>query len=116
MSNQPPPNWDWVTARHTCSGATMLETLREQVEKDAAKWNELNRHNRFIFRQSEDRDVYKFIVIDSASKSRRAAEFDWSGDAIEIRTPDGKVNRVTLTLNDNGECKFKFGDSQLDAW
>jgi len=118
MTTKQPPTFDWVTARHNCSAMTMLERLRQQVKTDTRRYNELNRTERFVFDQSEDRDVYRFTVLDRQGRARRGVQFDWDGEAIQIAASGIELRpmKVTFTVTDDGECKFRIGDDVLDQW
>ncbi len=117
MADKPEANFDWVTARRQCSGPIMLEALREQVKANVARWNELATKERFKFRETEEIGKYAFAVFDITGSARRASDFSWDGEAINIALHTGENLRVTFGLNDEGQCKFIIGkEVGLDPW
>jgi hypothetical protein len=42
--------------------------------------------------------------------------FNLRNQAIEVSAPDGKNYRITLTLDDDGNCKCRVNNKALDPW
>jgi len=120
MADLPPPDFDWVTARINCSAVGMLEVLRDAARANTAARNKyrpegVTKGDRFGF---NDRQGERgFSVWDSWGKERRGVDFTLEGNEINVITGNDATSfKALLTLADTGQCKFKVGDQELDAW
>ena len=122
MNEQPPSNFDWVTARAECSAAAMYEQLR-----DAARVNMKVRNA--ILNKSEDKDRFRFkddecggrsfTIFDSWGHKRRAVDVALKDDVIMVTSQLGdqtSESSLGLTLNDAGQCRFVSDGRELDLW
>jgi hypothetical protein len=117
MSDAPPPDLDWVTRRAKCSAEFMFGVLRRHAQENILRRNALTGPHeaaeRFMFEEHEGR----FAVYEpTTSGSRKAVDFRLEGDAIHVQSSTGHVFEATLTLDNNGRCKFKVGQDELDSW
>jgi hypothetical protein len=107
---------DWVTARFACSLPTVFKQLMLQVEDDIKTRNNLRPNNSpYEFSVTEDGD--EFTVILTAGDVRRSVIFSLAEHAIGVRDSRGKVMfDVTLSFNDEGECKLNVQEKERELW
>jgi hypothetical protein len=87
-----------------------------QVEGDVKTRNALRPNNSpYEFSLKENGD--EFTVILTASDAHKSIIFSLTGHAIEVRDFRGKeLFDVTLTFNDEGECKLNVQEKELELW
>lgn len=115
------PKFDWVTARAKCSVVGMFAVLKAEAKANMLTRNEIlddsGDRDRFRFK---DRRPNGFTIWDSWGQKRRAVDFDVEGERIRIvSTVDDAPMPVLLlavTLTDDGVCRFRLGDSDLEVW
>jgi hypothetical protein len=107
-------DFDWVTARHSCSPFGIFKILREQVESDIAIRTAQEQKVRFRVDSSPDR----FLVIRESNNCKPASvEFRWTQSGIAVRNDEGRiVLEGTLTVNDAAECRLKVQEQELTFW
>jgi hypothetical protein len=106
--------FDWVSARAQCSLPNVFRALRLQVEEDVKTRNSLRPNNSpYEFSVAENAD--DFTVLLEGKDVRRAVVFSLAEHAILVRD-DNKMFEVTLTFNDEGECKLNVNEKQRDLW
>ena len=107
---------DWVTARSLCSLPNIFKELRLQVEEDVKTRNALRPKNSpYQFSVTENGDG--FTVLLEASDVRRSVIFSLTQHAILVRDSRGKdVFDVTLTFNDQGECRLNVQEKERELW
>jgi hypothetical protein len=118
---KPPSDFDWVTARAKCSVADMFETLRQLAKAGVERINTFRGGTnpngpRFRFEETEPLPHRGFTVWDTFSYQRRAVDFRLRTETIHVSGAGREVIQATLTLNDFGQCRFKVGYDELDAW
>jgi hypothetical protein len=107
---------DWVTARSRCSLPNVFKELRVQVEEDVKTRNAL-RPNNSPYEFSVTEDGAEFTVILAAPDVRRSVIFSLADHAIGVRDSRGKeMFDVTLTFNDEGECKLNVQEKERELW
>jgi hypothetical protein len=108
--------FDWVTQRSLCSFPNVFKELRLQVEEDVKTRNALRPNNSpYAFSVTENGD--DFAVLLEAKELRRSVKFSLAEHAIEVRDDIGdKMFEVTLTFNDEGQCRLHVGENELDLW
>lgn len=107
----PPPDFDWVTARHQCSADTVFNHLR-LLAKDNVETRNAQATDMAGFTATNG----SFSVWSKAGlpHERHAVDFALDGKTITVR---GYAEfRITLTLNNQGLCKCKVGTEELDPW
>ena len=107
---------DWVTARSLCSLPNVFKDLRLQVDEDVKTRNALRPKNSpYQFSVTEKGD--EFTVLLEAGDVRRSVIFTLTGHAILVRDSRGKdVFDVTLTFNDEGECRLNVQEKERELW
>lgn len=113
-------NFDWVSERHACSLESMFGLLKHLAERDTAKHAELTQGARPArVTQPQGYDTFFAVVRGgNALMDRSGATFTLNPDHIRIEVQGGNTYIVKLTLNDDGYCKLKIGDTgePLDPW
>jgi hypothetical protein len=108
--------FDWVTERSSCSLPNVFKKLRLQAEEDVKARNAL-RPNNSPYKFSVSDTGSDFTVLLEAKDVRKSVIFSLAERAILVRTDKGNpMFEVTLTFNDDGECKLKVNDQELDFW
>ena len=108
--------FDWVTKRSSCSLPNVFKTLRLQVEEDVKTRNALRPNNSpYEFSVEEKGD--DFTVLLKARDVQRSVTFSRAAHAISVRGDKGNpMFEVTLTFNDEGECKLHVNQEERDLW
>jgi hypothetical protein len=108
--------FDWVTERSSCSLPKVFKALRLQVEEDVKTRNALRPNNSpYKFSVAENGDDFEVLL--EAKDVRRSVIFSLAEHAILVRDDKGKqMIKVTLTFNDEGECKLNVNEEERDFW
>jgi hypothetical protein len=107
--------FDWVTARSACSPPKVFKELRLQVEEDVKTRNGLRPDNSpYEFSVAENGP--DFTVTLEAKDVRRSVTFSLAEHAISVRDNRGEMFEVTLTFDDDGQCRLNVNKNQLDLW
>jgi len=108
--------FDWVTARSLCSLPNVFKELRLQVEEDVKTRNALRPNNspyEFLVAANGD----EFTVLLEAKDVHRSVIFSLGDRAILVRDYKGKeMFEVTLTFNDQGDCRLTVEEKDRDLW
>jgi hypothetical protein len=108
--------FDWVTERSSCSLPNVFKKLRLQAEEDVKTRNAL-RPNNSPYKFSVSDTGADFKVLLEAKDVRTSVIFSLAEHAIFVRDDKGNpMFEVTLTFNDEGECKLHVNDQELDFW
>ena len=99
-------DFNWVDARHNCSIMVEFEKLRRDVEKATEQHKKLTLDDaRFEFH-----DEGEFFVVRCLPRhgDETGAVFTRKNGSIEVDAATRFA--VSLTLNDDGECRYRIGD------
>ena len=108
--------FDWVTERSSCSLPKVFQALRLQVEEDVKTRNAL-RPNNSPYEFSVAENGPDFTVILKAKDVHSAVIFSLTEHAILVQNDKGnRMFEVTLTFNDQGECRLSAGGKERDSW
>jgi len=108
--------FDWVTERSSCSLPNVFKKLRLQVEEDVKSRN-AQRPNNSPYKFSLVENGGGFTVLLEAKDVRKSVIFSLTEHAISVRDDKGKpMFDVTLTFNDDGDCKLHVNEQELDFW
>jgi len=107
---------DWVIARSLCSLPNVFKDLRLQIEEDVKTRNALRPNNSpYEFSVTENGD--EFAVVLEAKDTNRSVIFSLAGRAIRVRDSRGnEMFDVTLTFNDEGECRLNVQEKERELW
>jgi hypothetical protein len=108
--------FDWVTERSSCSLPNVFKALRLQVIEDVRTRNALRPNNSpYEFSVAENGD--DFTVLLGAKDVHTSVIFSLAEHAILVRGDEGKqMFEVTLTFNDEGECRLNVNGKERDLW
>lgn len=107
---------DWVTARSSCSIPKVFKELRSQVEEDVKTRNALRPNNSPYEFSVTEHDV-NFAVLLATKEAHESVVFTIAEHAISVRDDQGKqILEVTLTFNDQGECKLSVNQQERELW
>jgi hypothetical protein len=110
------PKFNWVTQRSQCSFPNVFRDLRLQVEDDVKTRNALRPNNSpYEFSVAEKGD--DFTVLLEAGDFHKSVTFSLAEHAIIVRDDAGNTTfEVTLTFNDQGDCRLHVQEKELEAW
>ena len=108
--------FDWVTERASCSPPNIFKALRLQVTEDVKIRNALRPNNSpYEFSVAEHGD--DFTVLLDAKDVQKSVIFSLAEHAILVRGDNGKpMFEVTMTFNDEGECRLNVNGKERDLW
>ncbi len=111
-----PSVFDWVNARNACSTRAVFDSLKHGATGDVKIINSLRGNTLFAVETDPSGDL--FSVVSQESSPQRTVNFSLADTEIAIKTSSGASFRVTLALNDLGECKVKIKgrDEELELW
>jgi hypothetical protein len=111
---QDTPQFDWVTARSQCSLPNVFRALRFQIEEDVKLRNALRPNNSpYEFSVAENGD--EFTVLLEGKDLYTSVTFSLTGHAIAVRGDHQKFE-ITLSFNDEGECRLNANEKQCELW
>jgi hypothetical protein len=111
---------NWVKLRHECSPLEMFLKLKDGVREDIETREKLIRDQdkgtvAFSMMPLNGRG---FTVLREGHLISDWVEFTWDAAGISVRNKEDKVvQKATLTLTDDGECKLKLATGEeLTCW
>jgi len=110
--------FDWVAALGSCTLSVIFEQLKLDVESDVGKRNTALKTNNknYSFRVVANTDGFCVSRADGTDR-RRVAQFTIKNSTIEVLDESGrKVTSATLTLDDNGDCRFLVDGKEKVSW
>lgn len=110
------PEFSWVRERHSCSAFAMFTKLRLEIEQDVKERNDLRPEERWYgFRVVSSGST--FSVLREGNRISKSATFSIKeGQIVVTDDKDKVVLKASLTLNDEGECKFKIDGKERESW
>ncbi len=116
MADNDASNSDWVNKRFRCSLPNVFKDLTLQIEEDVKIRNGLRPANSpYEFSAMAHGD--DFTVVLETEAIRKAVIFTREEHAIVVRDDHGKTMfEVTLTFNDQGECRFHVNHEERELW
>jgi len=107
---------DWVTKRSLCSLPNVFKELRLQVEEDVKTRNAL-RPNNSPYEFSVEANGDNFTVFLKAKDAQRSVIFTLAEHALSVRNDKDKIMfEVTLSFNDQGDCRLHVNEEERDLW
>jgi hypothetical protein len=119
IDNRVPENLDWVEVRAKCSVSQMFKALEHSVRDDVGAMNKLRPQG----------DQPKFSVVSSqgqfsvtrredsvSSETTSSVDFLVEQGQIKVRTGSSDLLAARVTIADDGRCKFKVKDTELEQW
>lgn len=107
---------DWVTKRSSCSLPKIFKDLRVQVEEDVKTRNALRPANSpYEFSVTEEGADFAVHLV--TKEARQSVAFSLAEHGILVRDDKGQqMFEVTLTFNDQGECRLYVNEEERDIW
>lgn len=113
-------NFNWVKARAECSVAQMFEMLRLQVGEDVENRNShpLKLQNCTLKMVPSAKSFSVVFDCDYDAYASSSVTFTRTANDIQIRKENEKDPFLvaTITLNDEGQCKFKVNGEEKESW
>jgi hypothetical protein len=108
--------FSWVRERHSCSAYAMFTKLKLEIEQDVKERNDLRPEERWYgFRVVSNGST--FSVLRDGNKISRSVTFSIQDDEIFVMDDKDKVIlKASLTLNDEGVCRFKIEGKERESW
>lgn len=110
-------NFDWVAARGQCSVAVLFERLKTQIEKDVEGRKALRSGPPFDFGFRHYIEENVIAVVLEGTQLNKSVSFRLKRNAIEVLDTDHNVVLIAkATLNNDGICRLRVDDEELDLW
>jgi hypothetical protein len=111
----PDSNFNWVTARAACCVDAVFQSIRLGVEADIKIRNEQRPEAtpfRVVYESGE------FVVFVKTPRTHRILRFQATETGITVT--DDQTRQIVvggrLTLSNDGVCRIKVKDSELEFW
>jgi hypothetical protein len=116
--NTVPKDFNWVEARAECSLHNIFKALELGVREDVEAIKALLRpHEDIRFSVQTARSRFSVVRVDDPMRSiSESVDFELAQPQIIVRNDDGVILTATLTLNNEGQCKLKVGNDELEQW
>jgi len=107
---------NWVRERHSCSAYAMFTKLKLEIEHDVEERNNLRPEERWYGFQVVSRDS-RFSVVRAGNRIGQSVTFSIENEEIVVKDDNDKiVLTASLTLDDEGKCRFKIDGRERDSW
>jgi hypothetical protein len=111
-------NVDWVEARAACSASKVFQIVCLAVKADMEKRNA--QLNLAIDKYDSHYDgTGDFIAFRKTPRTHRIYRFHQTANGIRVSDDiqDNKtLAEATLTLGDDGQCRLRLADKELEFW
>ena len=114
-------DFNWVTARQSCTLQTEFERMRmdchEAIRQRNLQFEDFNtQHGRSMFGIDHVKERSVFIVLRNDDSVRETHFVLKNGEIVIVPKPEKKMV-VTLSLTENGECRYKIdGEGEYLRW
>jgi hypothetical protein len=112
----PKSNFDWVNARAQCSLLVVFKQLEWGCQEDVKSANAKRKeggHFKFEVASFPSRFC---VLIDGDFSEKREVNFSLEKNGIKITSGDSLDLFATITLNNDGECRLKLKDEEMEFW
>lgn len=118
IREQKPADFDWVTVRARCSSLNMFTILKLDAERNVDTMKALTKAQGSEMPLSMfDHDGRSFGVTRRTYMGEVGVMFSVRNEEIRVDSKGLKVGfTATLTLGDEGECRFLVDGKELDRW
>lgn len=111
-----PERFNWVKARADCSLAQMFKKLEFGVREDVNAANEQRSPSDLhIFSMVTDSRCFS-VIRESSIALHVSIEFYLGSGEIKVSSGGQEKFVATLTLNNDGQCRFKVNEEELQNW
>jgi hypothetical protein len=114
-----PANFEWVRARSECSYQHVFKELENGVRGDVESVKSLLIPGSPIRYSVTPLERGRFSVVraEADDSFRDSVDFILANGAITAQDDDNTFRHTaTLTLDNEGKCKLKVGNNELDQW
>jgi hypothetical protein len=117
-----PVDFNWVTSRAECSLLAVFKALELGAREDVETVTSLVMpHERVSFSVVASHCRFSVIREDGATPASpipRSRDVNFTVEGQEIVASKGNkiLLRAAITLNNEGQCKLKIGDEELEQW
>jgi hypothetical protein len=106
----------WVKRRSECSASVMFAKLKLEIEQDVNERQALRPplcpYGFTLVTKSP-----MFSVLRQSNRPVKSITFCIENEEVIVKNSDGDmVLKASLTLNDEGECKFKIDGKERESW
>lgn len=119
MKEPKPSDWDWVTARKECSMPLFFERLKTLAQRDVKTRHAMRQELIDLGPVNFDAQIAgTFTVLRNFAPGHHASvRFRLEGDRLFVEGAGVQVNfDGSLTLTDDGDCRLRVGEKELDPW
>jgi len=108
--------FDWVSQRYSCSLPAVFKELRTQIEQDVKTRNGLRPNNApYEFSLVDHNGGFRVLL--KGKELEMGVSFSLGEHAILVRDDKGvEMFAVTLTFDDQGECRLKVNGENCSYW
>ncbi|MGA2609541.1 MAG: hypothetical protein ABSH01_19040 [Terriglobia bacterium] len=111
------PEGGWVRARANCYPEHIFKQIEIGAQDDIDVIN--SEHNldeaaKFMLQPNSSGNF--FTVYRTVNRVTREVKFYITRDGMRIVKDDGEEIKVTLTLNNYGQCRLKVNGEELEQW
>jgi hypothetical protein len=112
-----PSDFDWVTIRAGCSALNMFALLKQDAAKNVEAMKAVSKLSGAEIPISFFDNGTSFGAARRTYRGEMGVRFNLYGDEIAVTGLNVDVTfTATLTLNDQGECRFLVDGQTLDRW
>lgn len=105
----------WVKRRNECSLSLMFARLRLEIEQDIKERNALRPMCLYGFKFVSGAST--FVALRQGNHLEKSISFSMENEHIIAKNDEGgTVMKASLTLNDEGECRYKIDGKERDSW
>ena len=105
-------NSDWVKVRGECSIAAMFAKLKLEIKQDIENLKAISPTVTFKLVESGN----SFIVVRAIRYQNVEINFDLADSKIHVSRQGHTYLTATVTLDDDGECRFLTSEKALESW
>lgn len=118
MTDEHPPDWDWVTERNKCSVVSMFHTLKTLAKRDVETRLKLRpaQSAGFDFGLQFEDGNSSFSVVKVGFGIDLLVRFTYDANRIHVETNQGQTLDASLTLTNEGRCKLRVEKQELEPW
>ena len=110
------PDFNWVKERAECSLGLVFAKLTAEIQDDVEKRNQAPQEARPV-KFATGSISGNHIVVVKEGRFNKGVTFRLTQDCIEVLDDaERPMFEATLTLNDDGECRFKIGGQEVESW
>lgn len=112
-----PSTFNWVTERAACSLAAVFEALKLEVQADVKTRMEQRLPGAQYRFSVVSRGGSFTVLLNGNSVQHKSVTFSLTDNSVQVTDLNDKIMfKATLTLNDDGECRFKVDGRERDFW